>query len=310
MAEVRSAQLFYPIQSEDSLSKIAERHAQFPTSHGERLKELIKLNPQLTNPNALKTGEVIYLGSPGGALFSNPLGKNDLSELSRVWRAASTRVREILQKNFDVLDWLADQKNKVEFLHVLGEGAENALSGIRESRITGVLAAEAILFSRAQRALLATRRNSIYLLMQSRTSVVRMPVFILLQSSNGFYPYAQKLVQMIKIAEEINLGKKLLYFEIINETRKVAQTAINTKDFGKTGHQALKGGTTIVVGYGAGQATKQICQTAFKLSNKKAATIICAVSAGAAIAGSPRLVDFVDRAFFGAPIEKELPPLP
>ena len=98
-------------------------------------------------------------------------------------------------------------------------------------------------FRVALEELTTIRGNTIATLQRIRISVIREPVLILTATSNGLYRYAQTLLKMVEWAEKVQLGRKLLFFEIGAEVTKVGATAAITKDGSETGKQALHGAT-------------------------------------------------------------------
>jgi len=224
----------------DSLSRIAAKSGGtlLPIDRNQRLAKLIQLNPQIKNPDVIYPGELIRLGSVDGHL--DPTSNFDLGEVRKVWKSLSRDTREIIQKNFDVLEWMARQKDRLDFLDNVSWQGKPLLEAVPEMNY-GVIPAEYRRFRIALEELTAIRGNTISILQSLRISVVREPVFILIATSNGLYKYTQTLLKMVEWAEKVKLGEKLLFFEVGSEVVKVGATAAITKSGMETSNRRLEG---------------------------------------------------------------------
>lgn len=305
----KSSLLYYIVQPGDNLTKIASKPFDkvLGSSPEQRLKEIIKLNPQIKNPNSISPGQIVLLGSEKGSLPVQLL-ESDQHDVARLWNQTDFETKRTIQKNFDVLDWLSELKDGGEFLNELGKQSRPILETVRSYVVTGEIPAEIWNLSIKLKRMIRVRRDTVSLLQRLQISVSREPVLIVQYSKNGLYPASQSLKRIIDFAEKIKLGKKLTYIEIGVEGVKVVGTAIKTGSVTETAKQVGRGATKVGFGIAGGKLGTQVCKVS--IGRGIAGTIVCGVSLGVGVFGGAKVGDLLSNTVFGTAAEGELPALP
>lgn len=303
----KTAQFFYVVRPGDTLTKICSEASGTLISGSvpERVTKVVALNPQLKDPNRLMPGDLLRLGTMNPSL--EEFFDNDFREMQAIWRRANAGTKDIVMKNFDVLGWMSDVKDGLDYMENVGWQGKHTLEAIPEMSY-GVIPGEYRQFNAALSRLRVIRGNTIVNLSRVQISIKRVPVFIVTASTDGFYGYAQKLLRMVEWAEKVNLGKRLLFFEIGVETVKVGKVAIESGDGLQTAKQFGSGFVKVAGGAGAGMAAKRLCGITVKRGPW--GLLVCAAGLGVAMYGANQISDKFNELVLGKPIDASLPGLP
>lgn len=299
-------EIFYSVQPGDSLSQIIARSGVLlPADRKKGLARLLELNPHIKNANVIHPGDLIRIGSTEGNLDTPTSG--DMDKTRKVWQNLDKGTREIIQKNFDVLEWMSRQKDKLDFLENVNLQGKPLYEAVPELNY-GVIPAEYRRFRLALDELTIIRGNTVSTLQRLRISVVRQPIFILTATSNGLYKYAQTLLKMVEWAKKVKLGRNLLFFEVEVEATKVGVTAAVTRNKQETLNQAYRGAVKVASGLATTIVTKKICSITVKRGPR--GWLACGVAVGAGIWGGQYVTGKLSDIFLGKPIDAQLRELP
>jgi len=267
----RNHEVFYLVQPGDTLSGIAHKM-------GRNLASVIDLNPHLTDPDLIRPNDIVVLGMASGAAAPS---LDDLQEMQSVLRSASTDTLQLGRKAFDILNYLSHLKDGTDFINSVGEQTSSFIHAAQPYTVA-FRHDEMWSVSTVYREIYEARRDGIALLQSYQLSLTRHPVLILSVSANGFYPYAEQLKRLLRLADKLKLGKTLAIVDYGIEGAKVAVVAVE-----QGGHaaakQALQGGSKIAGGALGLAAGKQVCAITIGLGPWGIAG--CAVALGIGIWG-------------------------
>ena len=271
------------------------------------VQNLLQLNPHITNPDRIYPNEILVLGSEKINAISSPLSQSAIKQISDTWKRASPEAREIVQKNFDIIDWLSERKDEADFLDNTGAQSLHLLKRVPEINL-GVIPMERFEWSIIRQDLLTVRNGTILWMKRWNVSVRRSPFFLVTATPNGLYAYSQKLSKMIELAERFKVGQRLFLLEIGLELAKTTKTAVKTKSVMETAKQAGRGGTKVIVGGVGTVVAKQICKVIVKQGPK--GWIVCAAVMGVGVFGGAKAGEFLGDHMLGPARDLNLEPLP
>jgi len=283
----REHEIFYIVQPGDNLTTIGRKV--YGSTQVERLK---RLNPHLKNPDLIHPGDILALGFPSRSAVAAPVSKGDLQEMQAVLRTAGTDSIQFTRGAFDVLDYLANAKDGADFLHNLGSQSASLVNAAQPYS-TLLQHSEILEVSVVYREIYEARREGISFLQRYQLSMKRTPVLILSVRQNGFYPYAEQLKKVLRLADKIKLGKILAIADVALEGSKVALVA-SEKGERAAKKQAMESTGKIVVGTLGTAAAGQICAVTLTVGGPWGVAG-CALALGVGIWGGQAGGEFLGR---------------
>jgi len=282
----REHEIFYIVQPGDNLTTISRKIYGSP-----QVEKLKRLNPHLKNPDRIYPNDILALGFESRSAVAAPVAKADLEQMQAVLRTTSTDSLNLTRGAFDVLDYLSHSKDGADFIHNLGAQTSGLVHAVQPYS-TVVQHSEMLSLSVVYREIFEARQEGIAFLQRYQISIKRTPIIILSVRQNGFYPYAEQLKKVLKVADKIRLGKILTIADIALEGTKVAMVAAEKGERAGT-KQAIESTGKIFGGSAGTAAGIKICAVTLTLGPWGVAG--CALALGAGIWGGQAGGEFIGK---------------
>jgi len=277
--------IFYFVRPRDSISSIANevRGALTPQAIESVSKQLSELNPHLRYKDQLRPGETLLISSP---YEKASVYEADLREFQTIWSRTSQSTKKTVLENFDILEFLSDRSDEMDFINSTGEQTRSVINTVPPFTIS-TRRTEWVQLSLLYERIYQVRNSTIEVFNRLKLSTIRTPVIIFTVRPNGLYGFASKLSRMIALAEKLNIGKGLFWLEIGLETAKTARAAVETRDWRETSKVGSIGLAKLAGGAAGTAAASEVCK--MTLFYGVGGILVCIFSVGIGIWGGQKL---------------------